>query len=523
MLAIHPAAALIPPIDAPPSRSAHVWKRDDAIVELLRGRLTIAGPTTADALARVLAIATRDADTALLALESEGVVLRGRFSPAPPDAGLRAGAATVASGFSRTTSSEATIEWCDRALLARIHGYTLHKLRAEIEPVSPAGFMRFLFLWQHVDPSARLTGLDGLREVLTMLDGFELAAGAWERAVLPARLSPYEPQLLDMLCLAGEVGWARLSEPPDPARLLVPATPVALFLREHGDLWQRLRSSADRDPCVAEAALNDRSRAVLETLRTRGASFFNDLASACALDTDALRQAIGALVASGLAASDGFSGLRALVEAARGRPASRDRRANFAGRWTALTPQRAQDARRGPRLRGDDGSGARESDVETLAWTLLRRYGVVFRRLLAREATAASWRALTRVYRRLEARGEVRGGRFVSGMSGEQFALPDAVARLREVRRSGADDRLITISAADPLNLTGIVTAGDRIRTARRNRIVYRDGIPLAVMEGDFVRALAPIDPAIAADVSRAFGRRAVSVVSGFSRTTVRP
>jgi ATP-dependent Lhr-like helicase len=485
-LAIHPAALLTPPIDAPHSRSARVWKRADAIVELVRGRLTLAGPTTAGALADVLAIAEREVDAALLALESEGVVLRGRFSPAR--AGLKAGATT-----------EAPIEWCDRALLARIHGYTLHKLRAEIEPVSPAGFMRFLFLWQHVEPSARLTGLDGLREVLSMLDGFELAAGAWERAVLPSRLSPYEPQMLDMLCLAGEVGWARLSEPPEPARLLVPATPVALFLREHGNVWQRLRSSADRDPRAAEAALNDRSRAVLDVLRARGASFFNDLASACGLDMDGLRQAIGALVASGLAASDGFSGLRALVEAARGRPTSRDRRANFAGRWTAS--------------RGNDGSGARESDVETLAWTLLRRYGVVFRRVLAREAAAASWRVLTRVYRRLEARGEIRGGRFVSGMSGEQFALPDAVARLREVRRSGAGGRLITISAADPLNLTGIVTAGDRIRTARRNRIVYRDGIPLAASEGDFVRELSPIDAAIASDVSRALSRRAMPAI----------
>jgi ATP-dependent Lhr-like helicase len=485
-LAIHPAARLTPPIDAPHSRAARVWKRADAIVELLRGRLTLAGPTTAGALSDLLAIAEREVDAALLALESEGVVLRGRFSPARP--GLKASATT-----------EAPMEWCDRALLARIHRYTLHKLRAEIEPVSPADFMRFLFLWQHVEPSARLTGLDGLREVLSMLDGFELAAGAWERAVLPSRLSPYDPQMLDMLCLAGEVGWARLSEPPEPARLLVPATPVALFLREHADVWQRLRSSADRDPRAAEAALNDRSRAVLDVLRARGASFFNDLASDCGLDMDALRQAIGALVAAGLAASDGFSGLRALVEAARGRPTSRDRRANFAGRWTAS--------------RGNDGSGARESDVETLAWTLLRRYGVVFRRVLAREAAAASWRALTRVYRRLEARGEIRGGRFVSAMSGEQFALPDAVARLREVRRSGADGRLVTISAADPLNLTGIVTAGERIRTARRNRIVYRDGIPLAVSEGDFVRELSPIDAAIASDVSRALSRRAAPAI----------
>jgi ATP-dependent Lhr-like helicase len=486
VLAIHPALA--PPIAAPPTRSDRVWRRDEAIVELLRGRLTIAGPTTAAALAGLLAITERDADAALLALEADGVVLRGHFSPSR--AGLQASAIP--------TSDPGGQEWCDRALLARIHRYTLNRLRAEIEPVSPAGFMRFLFAWQHVAPAERLTGIDGLREILAMLDGFELAAGAWERAVLPARVIPYEPQMLDMLCLAGEVGWARVSSPTDPARL-VPATPVALFRREHGDVWQRLRATGDHDPRAAEAALSERARAVLQTLRSRGASFFSDLASACALDADDLRQAIGALVASGLAASDGFSGVRALVQAALGRPPARHGRANFAGRWSAL--------------RAEPGAASRESDVETLAWTLLRRYGVVFRRLLTREATTAPWRELTRVYRRLEARGEIRGGRFVSGMSGEQYALPEAVARLREIRRAGTDGQLITISAADPLNLSGIVTAGDRIRAARRNRIVYRDGIPLAVMEGDFVRELSPIDPAIAADVSRALSGRGLASV----------
>jgi len=516
LLAIHPAASLAPAIGAPPSRSARVWTRDDAIVELLRGRLTIAGPTTAGALAGLLAIPVRDADAALLALESEGVVLRGRFSP--HQAGLKASATNpadpgriprpesripgpgseVAVASEAGVSSEASLEWCDRALLARIHRYTLNRLRAEIEPVTCADFMRFLFAWQHVEPAARLTGIDGLREILAMLDGFELAAGAWERAVLPARVVPYEPQMLDMLCLAGEIGWARVSAPTDPARL-VPATPVALFLREHGDIWQRLRATADRDPHAAEAVLSDRARAVLETLRSRGASFFSDLAAACRLDAEDLRRAIGSLVASGLAASDGFSGLRALVQATSGRPGPRPGRSNFAGRWSAL--------------RAEDGGASRDSDVEALAWTLLRRYGVVFRPLLAREATAPAWRELSRVYRRLEARGEIRGGRFVTGMSGEQFALPDAVARLREIRRTRPDGRLITISAADPLNLSGILTAGERIRAARRNRIVYRDGIALAVMEGDFVRELAPTEPAIAADVSRALGRRALSGV----------
>jgi ATP-dependent Lhr-like helicase len=245
---------------------------------------------------------------------------------------------------------------------------------------------------------------------------------------------------------------------------------------------------------MVENTLGPAPRRVLEVLRTRGASFFNDLRLACDLDADALRGAIGALVAAGLTASDGFSGLRALIWAARGGHMAKDRRANFAGRWSAIGIS-SGDAR------------TRETAVETQAWTFLRRYGVVFRRLLTRETNAVPWRELTRVYRRLEARGEIRGGRFVSGMSGEQFALPEAVERLREVRRARPDGRLITVSTADPLNLAGIVTPGDRIRATRRNRMVYRDGVTLAVVEGDVVRELGPIDPAIARDVSRVLSR----------------
>jgi ATP-dependent helicase Lhr and Lhr-like helicase len=485
--AIHPGAILEPAIDPPASRIRH-WDRAAAIIELLRGRLCLLGPTTAVDLAGSLGIGVNDADAALLALESEGVVLRGRFTRAasseqrPFDGAQRR---------PEPVEGRAAIEWCDRALLARIHRYTLNRLRAEIEPVSPADFMRFLFKWQHVDPTDRLTGIDGLREVLAALDGFELAGSAWERAVLPARVEGYEPSMLDMLCLAGEVGWARLSprapELTEPVRL-APGTPVALFLREHAEAWQALRTASD----APRNRLTDHAKRVLDVLRSRGASFFSDVRAASGLDAEDTRLALGTLVASGLAASDGFSGLRALLVSAHGRPQPRDRRANFAGRWTAIDPP--------------DQSSATLADeaLEAVAWALLRRYGVVFRRLLARESVAAPWRTLVRVYRRLEARGEIRGGWFVSGMSGEQFALPRAVERLREVRRTRADGRIIAISTADPLNLAGIVTSGDRVRAATRNRLAYRDGFPLACREGDVVRELAPLDPALTAEVSRA-------------------
>jgi ATP-dependent Lhr-like helicase len=433
------------------------------------------------------------------------------------------------------------IQWCDRRLLARIHRYTLNRLRAEIEPVSPADFMRFLFAWQHVDAVHRLSGIDGLRSVLEQLDGFELAADGWERAVLPARVDGYDASMIDTLCLTGEVGWARLSAPTVEATQVVPATPVALFLRGHAEAWAALKgpgspgrgtreggcatstpradlSTPRRDLKVAQpvraaetsAEPSDSSRAFSETaervlhhLRARGALFEHELAGASGSDQTAVRAALRDLVAAGLVASDGFGGLRSIIRSSSGRPGSVGRRSSIAGRWSLLRDAEA----------GSDTQSA----IELQARTLLKRYGVVFRRLLAREANVAPWRDLARVYRRLEARGEIRGGRFVAGMSGEQFARADAVERLREVRRTPASGRCLAISAADPLNLAGLVTAGDRVRAVAANRLVYRDGVPIAALEGEYVRSLAEVEPAIASDAARALtGNPALSVVSGF-------
>jgi ATP-dependent helicase Lhr and Lhr-like helicase len=502
ILTIHPAATFDPPIAAPRSRTSPTSQarqahgappaspeparssgsgsftatRGDAIVEVLRGRMTIAGPTTARALAHSLSIDEPDVHTALVTLESDGSILRGSFT-------------TVAAR-----------EWCDRHLLARIHRLTLNRLRAEIEPVAPADFMRFLFAWQHADRASRLSGIDGVRAIVAVLDGFELAASAWEHAVLPARMDRYDPSMLDMLCLTGEVGWARLSAPPVADTLpprLVGVTPIALFLREHSDAWRTLRLTHVDES--GGRTFSDAAARVLEMLRARGASFLRELAATCA-SADDVHAAIAELVAAGQVASDGFAGLRAIVRATDGRPAVRDSRTNSAGRWSALRAEAAADGR--------------ENAVVAQAWSLLRRYGVVFRRLLTREANAAPWRELTRVFRRLEARGEIRGGRFVSGMSGEQFALPQAVDRLRAVRRTAVDGTLVTISTADPLNLAGIVTAGDRIRASATGRIVYRDGMPVAALEGEYMRALAA---EVSADVASALtGRRLPGVVSGY-------
>jgi ATP-dependent Lhr-like helicase len=483
LLAVHPLTSIDGGATPPASRAARAWTREDAVVELIRCRLTVLGPATAQEVADSLSVAKSDADAALLALESEGAVLRGSFTGGSP-----------------------RLEWCDRRLLARIHRYTLNRLRAEIEPVSPATFMRFLFAWQHVHESSRLTGLDGLRAIVGRLDGFELAASAWEGSVLPARMDCYEPSMMDTLCLTGEVGWARFSAPStdgSAAGRLVAATPVALFLRQHSSVWRAAGDVADEgsDRSRIEESLGPPARSVLDVLRRRGASFARDIAAACGLDDGQIASAMGELVASGLVTSDGFAGLRSVV-----RPSSQARggaHRDGAGRWSLV--------------HNDETTAPREDVLNVQARSLLRRWGVVFRRLLAREPNAAPWRDLARVYRRLEARGEIRAGRFVSGMSGEQFALPEAVERLREIRRTPADGRPVVISAADPLNLTGVVTTGDRVRAAATNRILYRDGVPLAALEGDYMRPLVTETSVISGEVASVLaGRRVPAVAAGY-------
>jgi ATP-dependent Lhr-like helicase len=475
--ALVPQLALDPPIVAPSSRREKPWARNEALVEIVRGRLGLVGPTTAVELAAPLGVAATDVEAALVALESDGVVLRGQFRPDPPH-----------------QPHPPHLEWCDRRLLARIHRYTLNRLRAEIEPVSPADFTRFLFEWQYVATRSRLTGSDGLLQAIRRLDGCEAAASAWERYVLPARLDRYEPSMLDVLCLTGQVGWARLGEPEQPTRL-GRATPIALFLREHADRWAHRASDlqAPATPLSLEA------RGVLDALDARGASFAHELASRD-LSSDAVHDALAELVSAGLVTSDGFAGLRALLAD----PGATRRAAQSAGRWSRFG-------------RASAAAGGDDVAVECQARALLQRYGVVCRRLLTREPHAHPWRVLARVYRRLEARGEIRGGRFVNGLSGEQFALPEAVEALREVRRHSPDGAIVVISAADPLNLAGIVDAGERVPAVASTRIAYRDGIPLAALEGDYLRPLTAFDTSLAADVASALaGRRVPPVLSGF-------
>ncbi|MBI4545828.1 MAG: ATP-dependent DNA helicase, partial [Gemmatimonadetes bacterium] len=499
--------------DATLSLSAAAWERADAIRELLRGRLEVLGPTPAAELAESLGVEEGEAEAALVALEAEGVVLRGSFTPG-------------------TTQRE----WCERRLLARIHRYTLNRLRAEIEPVSAADFMRFLVQWQRVEPGQRVSGLDGLSAVLEQLNGFELPAAAWEADLLPSRCENYTPELLDALCLMGRVAWGRLS-PPAPAATEAAAgggpaslglaadgaragggprrlrrapgplrtSPIALFTRRNAAAWLEV---------ARPGHLSTYASQVMEALERRGASFFEELASESGLLPTQVELALAELAALGLVTSDSFAGLRALltppdrrrpVGGARARRSVSPYGVETAGRWSLLASR--TDAAAG----ADNGRRWGAAAVELAARTLLRRYGIVFRRLLVREATAPPWRELVLSYRRLEARGEIRGGRFLAGISGEQFALPEAVGSLRAVRKQRPDGRLLAISAADPLNLVGILTPGERVPALAGNRILFRDGVPIAVREAGTSRRLTP-DPTLTdRDLEHAIARRGVS------------
>ncbi|HYT05156.1 MAG TPA: crosslink repair DNA glycosylase YcaQ family protein, partial [Gemmatimonadales bacterium] len=452
--AVFPGVRCEPALSVPERDRAKVWTREDAVRELVRGRLEAVGPTTAADVAGSLGVAVADVDFALGALEREGFVLRGRFTP-----------------------GVAELEWCERRLLARIHRYTLDRLRQEIEPVPAADFMRFLLRWQRVAPDARAEGPEGLGAVLELLDGYEVPAGAWEADVLPARLGEYDPLWLDGLCLSGEIAWGRLSPAASsnghksgPIR----TTPIALFRRERGAVWRSL--TVQPDP--ASLPLSHSARAVLEALDQRGASFFGDLVNATGLLRTEVEKGLGELVAWGLVSSDSFAGLRALLV-----PSDRRRPIGGFRRRGHIAPFGVETAGRWSRVRAA-APLPEEAVAEAVAWQLLRRYGVVFRRLVTRETLLTPWRDILRVYRRLEARGEIRGGRFVGGFSGEQYALPEAVGLLRSVRREEPRGELVAVSGADPLNLVGIVTPGDVVAGVATNRILYRDGIPVALKEG---------------------------------------
>jgi len=470
--------------------------RDDALLTLVTGWMSHLGPVTASQLGQMLGLAACDVEKALLRMEAGGIVLRGNFTGA---ASREDPALSVLKGV--PAPHELETEWCERRLLARIHRLTVGMLRKQIEPVTAAAFMRWLLRWQHVTPGTQVTGERGTLEVLQQLQGFEIPANAWERQVLTRRIADYDPKWLDQLCLTGAVGWGRLS--PHPAtvdsggaangsrssqeltaprqRRVIPTSvaPITFFVREEAD-WMIPRHAAGDD--AETRGLSHGAKLVLEFLRQRGASFFADIVRGTGKLKAEIETGLWELVAAGLVTADGFDNLRALIDPKRraGQGNGRSTRPRHStGRWSLLHAELAAERNRA---------------VEAACWMLLRRYGIVIRDLLARESNLPPWRELLMAFRRLEDRGEIRGGRFVDGFLGEQFALPVAIESVRSMRGLPLSGETLTVSAADPLNLIGILVPGERMPAISGRTVSYRDGI--AVLASEPTRSGEPTETA---------------------------
>ena len=432
-----------------PDLGESVTSRDDVLLTIVTGWMQHLGPISADQLAARLGLPEPDVEKALLRMEAAGSILRGKFTDPKVD----------------------QTEWCERRLLARIHRLTVATLRKQIEPVTAAQFMRWLFRWQHLAPGSQVLGERGTLEVLRQLQGFEVPANAWERQVLGRRIANYDSKHLDQLCLTGAVGWGRLS--PHPATLddstsgkrrVIPTSvaPITFFVRDEADWMSPHDPLAERPEA---RGLSEGARQVFEFLKQRGASFFADIVRGTGKLKSEVETGLWELVAAGIVTADGFDNLRSLIDPKRraGQGSGRTARPRHStGRWSLLYADPAND---------------RSKAVEATCWMLLKRYGVVFRDLLARETILPKWRELQIGFRRLEDRGEIRGGRFVDGFLGEQFALPVAVESLRATRKLAPTGETLTLSAADPLNLVGIIVPGERVPAISGKTVTFRDGV----------------------------------------------
>ncbi|MFP6763148.1 MAG: hypothetical protein VB858_06010, partial [Planctomycetaceae bacterium] len=630
VLAMFPAATLMPLIEAPCGVRTE-WNEVDARIAAVRGLMEVSGPLTARVVSQRTGITERQAAGSLEALEGEGFVLRGKFCEHRAGRDKSSVSHTESLG-GNVSEAEITLEWCHRRLLARIHRLTMDGLRRQIQPVNPEVFMRFLTGHHGLTGRNRRAGPDGLFEVISLLQGLDLAASTWEESILPGRVQGYRPEWLDELCLTGEVGWGRLFPPrktrESPA-LLSKIVPVSIFLRSDVDWLRALRGTLLHETAAfrelprsrmltadSETAQSFRPPAavppqdgdgissaalrVLNALSAGGALFASDLMSHCGLARAELNQALGELIALGLVTADGFGGLRDLAGGRRKQRSGvvlkpgliRQRHSTGGtGRWSLSFPgcvsADGQDSRdRTSRVirpmdevpQSDSGRGGGESDtgpqddpVEQWAWQLLRRWGVVFRDLLHRESGTPRWWELLQVYRRLEARGEIRGGRFISGVAGEQFGLGETVRKLRQIRDAASrpstrtrrlrhsfldamrssettsadvpkktagssyDEQarvvalpggvveevtpldqehtsgLLVLSAADPLNLIGIVTDHARVPSAAHNRIVLLDGSPVAALQNGEIVMLADLPVAQYDELQRLLDRNTVS------------
>ena len=478
----------ISPVSVPSLQAPDTVTKEESIQKVVQGWLQILGPTTANSLADTLHLDPASIHQAFLTMEMQGLLMRGAFeSPA--------------------TEELHEIEWCERRILQRIHRRTVATLRRQVEPVTPAVYMRWLLQWQHVAPQTQLSGEEGVFEALRQLEGFEASAIEWERTLLPARVANYDPRWLDALCLSGAVGWGRIS--PHPAwsfgdgaapRRVIPTNgaPITFYIRDTAD-WL---PHALAQQCVEEQklalALSPHALQLRTLLQQRGACFANDVQRIANLTRQQTQHALWELATAGLAAADGFDQLRACMDPHRKpttteNPGKRPTR-NSAGRWSLLSEELHAASTAIEQARSTDVA------IESFARQLLARYGVLFRDVLTRESNAPRWRDLLNILRRLEARGEIRGGRFVSGFAGEQYSLPEAMESLRAARARDCS-ALIPVSGADPMNLVGIVIPGDRIPAVPGKQLRYRNGTLYIESEAVPTQDLpAPVLPALLAD-----------------------
>ncbi|HLN55148.1 MAG TPA: DEAD/DEAH box helicase [Bacteroidales bacterium] len=460
-LKIYPGINIRPEINIPERLYQDLPQEKDPLTEIIRGRMEISGPVTAEALSNLMHLPARIINQVLYRLENEGFVLRGNFT------------------------GEGGTEWCERRLLARIHRYTVKKLRSEIQPVSAADYMRFLFSWHQAMPGNLAQGPVALEHILQKLEGFEAPAVAWEGDILPSRIADYDYQWLDMLCVSGKISWGRFRPPviADEERKMpapVKTTQITFVTRMHLDIWRKRQTEAVG---YLTEFLSPKAQQVYELLLSRGAMFFDDILSTTGLFQSQAEEVLGELISSGIVTSDSFTGLRALLVPGKYKTSAGRRRdhglfsMNYAGRWSLLTNVRQEDNDPDP-----------STETETIAWALLRRYGILFRKLVEKENLAPPWRELVKVLRLLELQGRIRGGRFVDGVWGEQFALPEAITELRQIIKTEKTGTLVSIGAADPLNLTGILLPGKRVSGHYGNRILFRDGVPVAFQEAREIR-----------------------------------
>lgn len=458
---------------------------DNIVEQMIGGWLMHLGPVTAVDLSERTGLSMSEVDRALMRIEARGAVLRGQFTNKTNTASLAGDVSELISGVgAEVEDGTDLLEWCERGLLARIHRLTIGTIRKQIEPVTAAQFMSWLFSWQHVTPGSQLVLQHGTLEILKQLQGFEVGASSWEGQVLARRVKNYKATYLDNLCLTGQVGWARLSphaalvagrDPNDAAnRRVIPtsASPVAFYLREDCD-WMAPQSHE-----FDYSVLSSQARKAFDFLKERGASFFFDVVRGTRLLKTEVEMALWELVTAGLVTSDGFDNLRALTDpkrrAGQGLTGGSKRARSSQGRWSLVNTE---------------SFCTTDEHVEAVCWMLLKRYGVVFRELLTHETIGPSWRDILLKFRRLEAQGKIRGGRFVTGFFGEQFALPLATESLRASKNMKREHEIVRISAGDPLNLVGIVVPGPRVAANSTSIVVFENGAFQAVEDANRVQS----------------------------------